>query len=238
MRLLLLTSQSGPAANVLPAVELLTHSLRVLPAEGSALLDAPPHDAILVDGRLSLPQARSLTRLIRATGVDAPVLLVVTEGGLAAVQFDWGMDDILVDNAGPAEVEARLRLNLSKVHTNSGTEESDPPDRIRRGALVIDESSYTASLADQQLDLTFKEFELLRYLATHAGRVFTRAQLLQEVWGYDYYGGTRTVDVHVRRLRAKMGLEYEALIGTVRNVGYRFVEDAVPDTTASATPPT
>ena len=89
----------------------------------------------------------------------------------------------------------------------------------------------------KQLDLTFKEFELLRYLATHAGRVFTRAQLLQEVWGYDYYGGTRTVDVHVRRLRAKLGLEYEALIGTVRNVGYRFVEDAVPDATAGAAPP-
>ncbi|MEI2715724.1 MAG: response regulator transcription factor [Candidatus Nanopelagicales bacterium] len=229
MRLLLLTSQSGPAANVLPAIELLTHTLRVLPAEGSALLDAPPHDAILVDGRQSLPQARSLTRLIRATGVAGPVLLIVTEGGLAAVQFDWGMDDLLVDSAGPAEVEARLRLNLSKVRQNSGAEEADPPDRIRRGALVIDESAYAATLADQQLDLTFKEFELLRYLATHAGRVFTRAQLLQEVWGYDYYGGTRTVDVHVRRLRAKLGLEYEALIGTVRNVGYRFVEDAVPD---------
>ena len=233
MRLLLLTTQSGPAANVLPAIELLTHTLRVLPAEGSALLDAPPHDVILVDGRLSLPQSRSLTRLIRATGVDAPVLLIVTEGGLAALQFDWGMDDILVDSAGPAEIEARLRLNLSKVRQNSGTEESDPPDRIRRGALVIDESSYTVTLADQQLDLTFKEFELLRYLASHAGRVFTRAQLLQEVWGYDYYGGTRTVDVHVRRLRAKLGLEYEALIGTVRNVGYRFVEDAVPDDSAT-----
>lgn len=228
MRLLLLTSQSGPAANVLPAIELLTHTLRVLPAEGAALLDAPPHDAILVDGRLSLPQARSLTRLIRATGVDAPVLLIITEGGLAAVQFDWGMDDILVDNAGPAEIEARLRLNISKTRVGTGSEESDSPDHIRRGALVIDEASYIATLADQQLDLTFKEFELLRYLATHAGRVFTRAQLLQEVWGYDYYGGTRTVDVHVRRLRAKLGLEYEALIGTVRNVGYRFVEDAVP----------
>ena len=73
------------------------------------------------------------------------------------------------------------------------------------------------------LDLTYKEFELLKFLAQHPGRVFTRAQLLQEVWGYDYFGGTRTVDVHVRRLRAKLGAEHEALIGTVRNVGYRFV---------------
>ena len=73
------------------------------------------------------------------------------------------------------------------------------------------------------LDLTYKEFELLKYLAQHAGRVFTRAQLLQEVWGYDFFGGTRTVDVHVRRLRAKLGTEYESLIGTVRNVGYKAV---------------
>ncbi len=234
MRLLLLTSQPGPAATILPAVELLTHSLRVLPAEGSALLDAPPHDLILVDGRVSLPQARSLTRLIRTTGVTVPVLLVLTEGGLAAVQFDWGMDDVLVDNAGPAEVEARLRLSVGRLRSSSDDDELESSDRIRRGALVIDESSYTAALAEEPLDLTFKEFELLRYLATHSGRVFTRAQLLQEVWGYDYYGGTRTVDVHVRRLRAKLGLEYEALIGTVRNVGYRFVEDAVPDARETA----
>lgn len=236
MRLLLLTSASGPAANVLPSVELLTHTLRVLPAEGAALLDAPPHDVILVDGRQSLPHARSLTRLIRATGVESPVLLVLTEGGLAAVQQDWGMDDVLLDTSGPAEIEARLRLNLARVRQGNGAEEADSADRIRRGALVIDEPSYTATLNDEQLDLTFKEFELLRYLASHSGRVFTRAQLLQEVWGYDYYGGTRTVDVHVRRLRAKLGLEYETLIGTVRNVGYRFVEEAGPTREPSDTP--
>ena len=88
------------------------------------------------------------------------------------------------------------------------------------------------------LDLTYKEFELLKYLAQHPGRVFTRAQLLQEVWGYDYYGGTRTVDVHVRRLRAKLGSEHEVLIGTVRNVGYRFVpaEDVPADERQAPTP--
>ena len=89
--------------------------------------------------------------------------------------------------------------------------------------MTIDEATYTAKVRNRSLDLTFKEFELLKFLAQHPGRVFTRAQLLQEVWGYDYYGGTRTVDVHVRRLRAKLGTEHESLIGTVRNVGYRFV---------------
>ena len=97
------------------------------------------------------------------------------------------------------------------------------PDEIRSGDLAIDEATYSARLRARALDLTFKEFELLKFLAQHPGRVFTRAHLLQEVWGYDYFGGTRTVDVHVRRLRAKLGAEHEALIGTVRNVGYRFV---------------
>lgn len=94
---------------------------------------------------------------------------------------------------------------------------------IRNGDLSVDEATYSAKLKGRVLDLTFKEFELIKYLAQHPGRVFTRAQLLQEVWGYDYFGGTRTVDVHVRRLRAKLGPEHESLIGTVRNVGYRFV---------------
>jgi DNA-binding response OmpR family regulator len=97
---------------------------------------------------------------------------------------------------------------------------------------VIDEASYTAKLNGRALDLTYKEFELFKFLAQHPGRVFTREQLLQEVWGYDYFGGTRTVDVHVRRLRAKLGPEHEALIGTVRNVGYRFV---IPPTTTRET---
>jgi DNA-binding response OmpR family regulator len=105
--------------------------------------------------------------------------------------------------------------------------DAERSEEIRSGDLRIDEATYQARVGDRVLDLTFKEFELLKYLAQHPGRVFTRAQLLQEVWGYDYFGGTRTVDVHVRRLRAKLGAEHEALIGTVRNVGYKFVAQAV-----------
>src|SRR5262249_42524998 len=133
---------------------------------------------------------------------------------------EWGVDDVLLDGSGPAEVEARLRLAIGRV---KAAEEDELPPEIRAGDVVIDEAAYTARVRGRVLDLTYKEFELLKHLAQHPGRVFTRAQLLQEVWGYDYYGGTRTVDVHVRRLRAKLGPEHEALIGTVRNVGYRFV---------------
>src|SRR5213079_2898290 len=99
---------------------------------------------------------------------------------------------------------------------------------IRASELTIDPDTYAAKLGGRPLDLTFKEFELLKYLAQHPGRVFSRDQLLQEVWGYDYFGGTRTVDVHVRRLRAKLGPEHETVIGTVRNVGYRFVLPSKP----------
>jgi DNA-binding response OmpR family regulator len=221
-QLLLLTNALQPSAEVLPALGLLMHQVRVAPAEASALLDAPTCDAIIVDGRRDLPHVRSLCRLMRTTGVDVPVLLVVTEGGMVAVSADWGVDDVLLETAGPAEVEARLRVTAGRLAAARGNGE-DVPDEIRSGDVSIDESTYTARVRGRVLDLTFKEFELLKFVAQHPGRVFTRAQLLQEVWGYDYYGGTRTVDVHVRRLRAKLGPEHEALIGTVRNVGYRFV---------------
>ncbi|MFD7922425.1 response regulator transcription factor [Streptomyces sp. NPDC059740] len=216
--LLLLTNALQPSTEVLPALGLLLHSVRVAPAEGPALVDTPGADVILVDGRRDLPQVRSLCQLLRSTGPGCPLILVVTEGGLAAVTADWGVDDVLLDTAGPAEVEARLRLATGRRQITD-----DSPMEIRNGDLSVDEATYSAKLKGRVLDLTFKEFELLKYLAQHPGRVFTRAQLLQEVWGYDYFGGTRTVDVHVRRLRAKLGPEHESLIGTVRNVGYRFV---------------
>jgi DNA-binding response OmpR family regulator len=220
--LLLLTSALQPSAEVLPALSLLGHQVKILPAEGSALLDAPVADVILVDGRQELAHARDLCRLLRTTGTDCPVLLVVTEGGLAVVAHDWGMDDVVLHTCGPAELEARIRLTTGRLRANRDEAENDD-HVIRSGEVVVDDATYTAHIGQRALDLTFKEFELLKYLAQHPGRVFTRDQLLQEVWGYDYFGGTRTVDVHVRRLRAKLGPEHETLIGTVRNVGYRFV---------------
>ncbi len=225
--LLLLTGALQPSTEVLPALALLPHQVRILPAEGSALLEAPSSDVVLVDGRQDLAHARDLCRLIRTTGSDQPVLLIVTEGGLAVVAVDWGMDDVLLSTAGPAEVEARLRMALGRLAASRAPDEE--AHLIRSGEVTVDDASYTAKLGGRPLDLTFKEFELLKFLAQHPGRVFTRQQLVQEVWGYDYFGGTRTVDVHVRRLRAKLGPENERLIGTVRNVGYRFV---VPPETA------
>ena len=233
MRIVLLTRAMEPSSEVLPALGLLAHHIRTLPAEPTALLDAPDCDVLIIDGRRDLPAVRGLTRLLRQTGVSVPLILVTTEGGLAAIQWDWGMDEVLVDTTSPAEVEARLRLACSRLGDILGAPEHEP-EEIRSGELMIDEATYTSKLRGRTLDLTFKEFELLKFLAQHPGRVFTRPVLLQEVWGYDYFGGTRTVDVHVRRLRAKLGTEHEALIGTVRNVGYRFVPQRADEATLAS----
>jgi DNA-binding response OmpR family regulator len=223
--LLLLTNALQASAEVLPGLALLGHHVKILPAEGSALLEAPDSDLLLVDGRQDLAHARDLCRLIRTTGTEVPVLLVVTEGGLAVVTHDWGMDDVVLHTCGPAELEARIKLAIGRLVAQR--EAADPEAHvIRSGEVVVDDAAYTARIGKRHLDLTFKEFELLKFLAQHPGRVFSRQQLLQEVWGYDYFGGTRTVDVHVRRLRAKLGPDNETLIGTVRNVGYRFVVPA------------
>ncbi len=211
-----MTATLSASAEVLPSLSLLPHRVRVLPLDASALVDPGPLDAILIDGRSELAAARGVCRVLPSV-TASPVILVCTEGGLAALSADWPVADVLLHTAGPAEVEARLRLAITRTH-----QRNDDEPAATEGALVIDEHAYAARLAGTPLDLTYKEFELLKHLASHPGRVFTRAQLLDEVWGYGYFGGTRTVDVHVRRLRAKLGPEHDALIATVRNVGYRY----------------
>ena len=226
--LTLMTFASDPAT-VLPSLALLSHRVRVLPMDAASLVKMPENTILFLDARDDLATAKTLCRLIHASGLSTPIVLVLTEGGFTVVNSQWGIADVVVASASPAEVEGRLRLvserGNSPVNAVSGSGESGVQNEdgmIHSGDLVVDTNGYTASLHGHPIDLAYKEFELLKYLVQHPGRVFTRAQLLQEVWGYDYYGGTRTVDVHIRRLRAKLGGEYEHVIGTVRNVGYRF----------------
>ncbi len=222
-QLLVLSSAPGGGA-ALPALELLSHRTRQIPAEPAQLVNAPSADVVFVDARTDLVGAKSLCKILTSAGLDAPLILIVTEGGLTAVSTDWGVDDVILVTAGPAEVDARVRLAVGRISQEQAS------SRIQTSGITIDESSYSAKVHGRPLDLTYKEFQLLHFFATHPSRVFTREQLLSEVWGYDYFGGTRTVDVHVRRLRAKLG-DLEQLIGTVRNVGYRFnvyEDDQVP----------
>src|SRR4051794_3507131 len=217
--LLLVTTRAGEPSAVLPALDLLPHSVRTAPRDVRTLVSGPSPDAVLVDARSELSEARATCRMLHATGIGVPLMAVVTEAGLIALNADWGVDDVILAGAGPAEAEARLRLAVGRLSSAAAV----GGGVIRAGELSIDPDTYAAKLKGRPLDLTYKEFELLKFLAQHPGRVFTRDQLLREVWGYDYFGGTRTVDVHVRRLRAKLGSEYESMIGTVRQVGYKFV---------------
>ncbi len=213
------------AGSVVPGLALLPHRVTVLGLDPAALIARTP-DLVLVDASRDLVQARGILRTLAAMDLGCPVLLVLAEGGLGVVDEHWPMDDLVLTVTGPAELAARLRLALTRGPRSSPAPPPAPavrePSTIRVADVVVDEASWTVRAGGRTLDLTYKEFELLRYLVAHPGRVVTRDTLLQEVWGSDYYGGTRTVDVHIRRLRAKLGSERESLIGTIRGVGYRF----------------
>ena len=165
--------------------------------------------------------AYALARALRRSELGvAPVLLLVRGTQLGDLDSRHDIfDDFCLVPAHPAELEARIRhLLASECHLDTG------PEIIQYDALVLNLETYQASIDGQPLDLTYMEYELLKFLASNPGRVFTREILLSRVWGYEYYGGARTVDVHIRRLRAKLGEEHAGLIQTVRSVGYKFGE--------------
>jgi len=150
---------------------------------------------------------------------ELPLIALIQDSQLRELAAVPGLEDFLILPAEPEEIEARVRFVLGRLnHPVPGT-------GMRFGALEIHLDRYEVLLNREPLELTYKEFELLKFLATHRGRVFSRDQLLNQVWGYNFIGGTRTVDVHVRRLRAKLGPKVAALIDTVRNVGYKFLEE-------------
>jgi DNA-binding response OmpR family regulator len=163
-------------------------------------------------------EAFALCRALRKRDIPLePLLLVVADGQLGDLELREDLfDDFAVTPLQARELEARLKHLFWR--TGRGTR----PELVEYGPLVLNLETYQAGIAGRPLDLTYMEYELLKFLATHPGKVFTRETLLSRVWGYEYYGGARTVDVHIRRLRAKLGEEHAGLIHTVRSVGYRF----------------
>jgi DNA-binding response OmpR family regulator len=218
-RVLLLTAENS---DIIPALGLLPHTLITAPVSPQSIASNPDVDLILLDGVSDLVGAKSMATVLASAHLPIPVLLVVSETSLSVLDSSWGITDFLLPSATLAEIDARIRL-AAALHPSASTGSG-----LSHSGVSIDESSYQATVTGRPLDLTFKEFELLRYLVANTGRVFTPEQLLSDVWGYDYFGGTRTVDVHVRRLRAKLG-DHESVIGTVRNVGYRFAPTGVDD---------
>ncbi|MFN2611713.1 MAG: winged helix-turn-helix domain-containing protein [Actinomycetota bacterium] len=170
-------------------------------------------DMILVDARESPGDASALIRKLRSE-TEAPFIAVVSQSSIDAFDFDCGIADFVVEDCTDKELDARLeRIARPSM--------PDPGETLRRGEITINRERFEVKVSGEVLDLTFKEFELIAYLAQRPGKVCSRNSLLSEVWGYDFFGGTRTVDVHVRRLRAKLGSQAN-IIETVRNVGYRF----------------
>ena len=162
--------------------------------------------------------AFSLCRTLRKGDLPVePLLLLITGAQLGDLELREDLfDDFCLSPFHPRELEARLKHLFWR--TGQGTR----PELVEYGDLMLNLETYQAAIAGEPLDLTYMEYELLKFLASHPGKVFTRETLLSRVWGYDYYGGARTVDVHIRRLRAKLGEEHAGLIQTVRSVGYRF----------------
>lgn len=216
VHLLVLSNAVDGGKSMLPALEFLDHTLMLAPLSPESLDNVPDAHLIVVDATRDLAAASQACRSAATSELALPVLVVVDDAGLAALKSTWGFDDWLLPRAQPAEVETRLRLMVERHQAMYRNRAASV------GELSIDEDTYVVRLSGRPLNLTYREFELLKYLANNPGRVFTRGQLLQEVWGYDYYGGTRTVDVHIRRLRAKLGAEHETLLGTVRGVGYKL----------------
>jgi DNA-binding response OmpR family regulator len=208
-----------PVDRVLPALGELRLDVKQEPLSMSSLghvLGLDPA-AVLVDAVENPGQAWSVLQELIVRDDRVPTVVVVDRDGLD--RFPWSeVADEFVYPGAPAP-ELRLRLEMLRRRSGAGD-----GTIVRLGPVAVDTETYRVTAGGRALDLTFKEFELLRFLALHAGRVYTRPALLREVWGYDFYGGTRTVDVHVRRLRAKLGPEHEHLIETVRGVGYRAAE--------------
>ena len=180
-------------------------------------LGAHPPAVVVVEAGEDAQRAQKAIRKLRDAGplVEVPILLAVALARLPALDFSIGFDDFLLMPIVPAELYARLR----QLDWKSATFGSDEVIKIED--LVIDIAGYETRISGRRIDLTHQEFELLRFLAQHRGRVFTRQALLERAWGYQYAGGTRTVDIHVRRVRSKLGTSGE-LIETVRNVGYKM----------------
>jgi DNA-binding response OmpR family regulator len=180
------------------------------------LVERPPV-AVIVEAGDDVSRAHKTIQKLRDGGplVEVPILVAVTVARLPSLDFSIGFDDFVLMPLVPAELYARLR-QLDWKSATFGSEEV-----IKIDDLLIDVAGYEVRVAGRRVDFTHQEFELLRFLAQHRGRVFTRHALLERAWGYQYAGGTRTVDIHVRRVRSKLG-EAGELIETVRNVGYKL----------------
>jgi len=206
-------------AEALPAVQSLGFDVKTEPLAPDSLAHLPDlsPSVIVCDGEDNPEQAYRLVSLLAASRAQIPVVALLSRPDLERFPWHEIADEFV--HSGASAVELKLRLAMLARRTGGAGEAV-----VRLGPLSMNTETYQVFVSGRVLDLTYREFEVLRFLIQRPGRVFTRGELLSEVWGYNFYGGTRTVDVHIRRLRAKLGPEHEGLIQTVRGVGYRAAE--------------
>jgi DNA-binding response OmpR family regulator len=216
-RVLFLTDRSPGEA--LPSLSSLGLDVKSEPLTADALADLTTlsPSAVLVDAAGNPAHAFGLLERFEEAGARVPVVVVVARDDVERYPWERVADELL--HPGTPAPELRVRLAMLARRTGGAGDAL-----VLLGPLAINTETYQVTVAGRILDLTYKEFQLLRFLVERPSRVFTRTELLRQVWGYDFYGGTRTVDVHVRRLRAKLGVEHEGLVQTVRGVGYRAAE--------------
>jgi DNA-binding response OmpR family regulator len=217
----LLLSNADDFESALPTLESLTQTIRCIPLSDHLDGHHDSADVAIIDARTDLAAARSVCRGLTANTPAIAVVAVVAPAHFASVDVDWRIDDVMLPATGVDELEARLRLAIKRRR-------SAVDGSLKFGDVVLHPASFAASLRGKDLSLTATEFRLLNFLVQHAGRAFSRTRLMHEVWGYDSNGRVRTVDVHVRRLRAKLGPEYESMVDTVRGVGYMAVTPPHP----------
>ena len=216
-RVLFVTDRSpGEALPALPSLGLDVKSAPLTADAATDLATLAP-SVVLVDAAANPAHAFGVLEALEEAGGRVPVVVVVARDDVERFPWERVADDLVHPGTPPPELRVRLAM-LARRTGGAGDAV------VLLGPLAINTETYQVTVAGRILDLTYKEFELLRFLVERPNRVYTRTELLRQVWGYDFYGGTRTVDVHVRRLRAKLGVEHEGLVQTVRGVGYRAAE--------------
>jgi len=184
-------------------------------------------DIAIIDARTNMAMAQDVSHRLTTDNPGTAVVALVAPADCATVDVDCNFDDVMLPGTGAEELQARLRLAISRRRSAvDGT--------LKFGDLLLHPASFTASLGGSDLNLTLTEFKLLNFLVQHAGQAFTRTRLMQEAWGYDSTGKARTVDVHIRRLRAKLGTRHQFMVDTVRGVGYRAATPPQPERVAGS----
>lgn len=215
MGLIVFLTDRAPA-EALPALNSLGLDFKTEPLAS----DSVPHllklapSLVIADAHGAPSSAYRALKTLAADGMGAPVAVILEGSSLELFPWHQVADEVIHSDMPGAELWVRLQM-LDRRTGGAGE------GVLRLGALSVNTDTYQVLVKGRPLNLTYKEFELLRFLVQRPGRVFTRSALLRQVWGYEFYGGGRTVDVHVRRLRAKLGPEHEGLVQTVRGVGYR-----------------